>query len=90
VCFYALNLPKGRGPAVPDRIARFFAAAPSYDADTCHVIGWSFGPGDGTYVKAERSCLGGMVSLFERWGCHFSGSDRTDPALPVRETAPMP
>jgi len=87
VCFYALNLPQGSGPTVPDRIAAFFAAAPSYDADTCHVIGWSFGPGNGTYVKAERSCLGGMVALFERWGCHFSGSDRTDPALPVEEPA---
>ncbi|MGC0415900.1 aromatic prenyltransferase [Embleya sp. AB8] len=89
VCFYALKLPRERAPEVPERIARFFAAAPSYDRDECHVIGWSFGPGDGTYVKAERSCRGDMVSLFERWACHFSGSDRTDPALHAPDPEPV-
>ncbi|MFJ2648006.1 aromatic prenyltransferase [Streptomyces sp. NPDC087420] len=83
VCFYALNVPDGRLPRIPERIATFLAAAPSYDAEGCTVIGWSYGPGNGTYVKAERSCYGDMISAFERWSCHFSGGRERDSALPV-------
>ncbi|MER6254185.1 aromatic prenyltransferase [Streptomyces sp. NPDC001584] len=83
VCFYALNVPDDRLPRIPERIATFLTTAPSYDAEGCTVIGWSFGPGDGTYIKAERGCYGDVVSAFERWGCHFSGSRQLDPALPV-------
>ncbi|WP_049572089.1 aromatic prenyltransferase [Streptomyces sp. SBT349] len=89
VCFYALRIPRDRAPRLPDRITAFLSAAPSYDAEDCHVVGWSFGPGNGTYVKAERSCLGGMISLFERWDCHFSGSGQRDGALPA-VASPVP
>ncbi|MFD5098327.1 aromatic prenyltransferase [Streptomyces albidochromogenes] len=82
VCFYALNVPEDRLPRIPERIATFLTTAPSYDTEGCTVIGWSFGPGNGTYIKAERSCFGDMISAFERWSCHFSGSRQQDPALP--------
>jgi len=81
VCFYALKLPPGELPAVPERIARFFAKAPSHDACTVNVLGWSFGPEGGTYIKAEKGYLGDMAALLADWDCYFSGSIRKDRVL---------
>lgn len=81
VGFYALKLPDGRFPTVGERLSRFYSAAPSYDADTANAIAWSFGAGDRTYIKAERSCYGDLVSLMRRWNTFFSGDDQIDAAL---------
>ncbi|MFI6663019.1 aromatic prenyltransferase [Streptomyces sp. NPDC050523] len=80
-CFYALKLPPGRFPCIPERITRFFREAPCYDADTVNVVGWSFGAEGGTYIKAEKSYTGDMVGLLTDWDCYFSGSTQRDPVL---------
>ncbi len=38
----------------------------------------------GTYIKAERSYCGDLISLIKGWNTFFSQSNTTDPALPVR------
>jgi 4-hydroxyphenylpyruvate 3-dimethylallyltransferase len=80
-CFYALDVPQDRMQAIPARIAQFFNAAPSHDRQTVHVIGWSFGPNAGTYVKAEKSYSGDMASVLATCDCYFSGSSQNDPVL---------
>ncbi|NUW36375.1 hypothetical protein HTZ77_33940 [Nonomuraea sp. SMC257] len=80
-CFYALKLPPGRFPAIPERIAQFFAEAPSYDDTTVNAVGWSFGRRGGTYIKAEKGYLGDMSALLTDWDCYFSGSTQKDPVL---------
>ncbi|MFI0716543.1 aromatic prenyltransferase [Streptomyces inhibens] len=77
VCFYALKVPKNAMPRIPTRIARFLEVAPSYDADECNVIGWSFGR-SGDYVKAERSYTGNMAEILSGWNCFFHGEEGRD------------
>jgi len=66
VGFYALRLPAGRFPRVGERLAAFFASAPSYDDEEMNAVAWSFGK-DNTYLKAERSYCGRLVSLMREW-----------------------
>ncbi|MEV6610834.1 aromatic prenyltransferase [Kutzneria sp. NPDC051319] len=66
--FYALRLPAGQFPAINDRLATFFRAAPSYDEEEMNAVAWSFGPLGKKYVKAERSYCGRLVSLMQEWG----------------------
>jgi isopentenyl-diphosphate delta-isomerase len=80
-CFYALDIPADRPPALPERISRFFAKAPCYDAHAVNVVGWSFGPSGGTYIKAERGYVGDMAALLTDWDCYFSGSTQKDVVL---------
>ena len=67
VAFYALKLPIGAFPEINDQLTDFFATAPSRDTEEMNGIAWSFGQGDQTYVKAERSYTGGLVSLLRDW-----------------------
>ena len=80
-CFYVVGLPAGRFPTLPERVSRFFAVAPSLDATTVHVIGWSFGRAGGTYIKAEKGYVGDMAALLQDWDSYFSGSSQRDPVL---------
>jgi len=80
-CFYALKLPPDVFPDIPERIAQFFEKAPCYDAETVNVVGWSFGPDGGSYIKAERAYNGDLAALLSSWDCYFSGSTRRDAVL---------
>ena len=82
VAVYATDLPQDKLPSAGDRIARFFAAAPSYDEREVNVVAWSFGP-QGHYVKAERSWFGNVASLFRRADVLVSGGEQTDDAVRV-------
>ncbi|MGW7544283.1 aromatic prenyltransferase [Streptomyces sp. NPDC054770] len=84
VAFYALKLPEGRFPTIGGRLSRFFETAPSYDIEDMNAVAWSFGSGSGTYIKAERSYCGDLISLIKGWNTFFSQSNTIDPALPVR------
>lgn len=66
VVFYALRLPAGRFPRVGERLAAFFASAPSHDDDEMNAVAWSFGK-ENNYLKAERSYCGRLVSLMREW-----------------------
>ncbi|MEU6657509.1 aromatic prenyltransferase [Streptomyces sp. NPDC046821] len=81
VAFYALKLPEGSRPTVGDRLTMFFEKAPSFDPEEMNAVAWSFGSGSGTYIKAERSYCGDLVSLIKGWNTFFSQSETTDPAL---------
>jgi 4-hydroxyphenylpyruvate 3-dimethylallyltransferase len=80
-CFYVVGLPAGRFPTLPERVSRFFAVAPSLDATTVNVVGWSFGRTGGTYIKAEKGYVGDMAALLHDWDSYFSGSSQRDPVL---------
>jgi hypothetical protein len=69
---------------LPERISRFFAKAPCHDAHAVNVVGWSFGPSGGTYIKAERGYIGDMAALLTDWDCYFSGSTQKDAVLAAR------
>ncbi|MFH8625934.1 aromatic prenyltransferase [Streptomyces vietnamensis] len=84
VAFYALKLPDGSRPTVGARLTTFFETAPSYDPEEMNAVAWSFGAGSGTYLKAERSHCGDLVSLIKGWNTFFSQSDTTDPVLSSR------
>lgn len=64
---YALKLPKGRYPALNDRLATFFRTSPSRDDEEMNAVAWSFGRGGRDYVKAEHSYSGGLVALMASW-----------------------
>lgn len=81
VAFYALKLPEGQFPVLGERLRTFFSTAPSYDPVDMNAVAWSFGAGDATYVKAERSHCGDLVALIRGWNTFFSQSQTTDPAL---------
>lgn len=49
-----------------------------------NAVAWSFGAKGGTYLKAERSYCGDVVSLIKGWNTFFSQSDTTDPVLSQR------
>lgn len=66
VGFYALRLPAGRLPRVGERLAAFFASAPSHDDEEMNALAWSFGK-ENNYLKAERSYCGRLVSLMREW-----------------------
>lgn len=87
LCFYALGLTAGTFPELPERLVRFFSAAPSHDASPMNVVGWSFGSAGGTYLKAERGYLGDMAGVLAGWDCYFSGSTQRDPVLVKASTA---
>jgi len=82
--FYALKLSEGQFPTIGGRLATFFETAPSYDIEDVNAVAWSFGSRSGTYIKAERSYCGDLISLIKGWNTFFSQSSTTDPALPVR------
>ncbi|MGW4165274.1 aromatic prenyltransferase [Streptomyces sp. NPDC004788] len=84
VAFYALKLPDGSRPTVGSRLTTFFETAPSYDAEDMNAVAWSFGSRGGTYLKAERSYCGDVVSLIKGWNTFFSQSDTTDPVFASR------
>lgn len=68
VAFYALGLPRLTFPQGMDgRLKIFFDEAPSRDAELFTAIAWSFGKGDESYVKAEKSYCGGVVPLLKEW-----------------------
>lgn len=67
VAFYALGLPPVTFPRMDARLCVFFAKAPSYDAELFTAVAWSFGKGDESYVKAEKSYCGGVVPLLKHW-----------------------
>ncbi|GHD76322.1 hypothetical protein GCM10010317_092620 [Streptomyces mirabilis] len=39
-----------------------------------NAVAWSFGSGSGTYIKAERSYCGDLISLIKGWNTFFSQS----------------
>ncbi|MDX8149484.1 aromatic prenyltransferase [Lentzea sp. BCCO 10_0061] len=80
-CFYALNVPVEKMPALPERIDDFFGKAPCHDVDGFRAIGWSYGAGRGTYIKAERAYCGDVSGRLRDWDCYFSGDRTRDPAL---------
>ncbi|XUL85573.1 aromatic prenyltransferase [Streptomyces galilaeus] len=84
VAFYALKLPEGQFPTIGGRLSTFFETAPSYDIEDMNRVAWSFGSRSGTFIKAERSYCGDLVSLIKGWNTFFSQSNTTDPALPGR------
>ena len=81
VGFYALKLPRNRFPTIGDRLTRFFSEAPSYDPEDMNAVAWSLGNGQDTYIKAERSYCGNLVSLPKGWNTFFGGEQRQDPGL---------
>ncbi|MFD0426445.1 aromatic prenyltransferase [Streptomyces parvus] len=81
VAFYALKLPENQFPSLGCQLRTFFATAPSYDPEDMNAVAWSFGPRGATYVKAERSHSGDLISLIRGWNTFFSRSETTDPAL---------
>jgi len=80
-CFYALGVPPERLPSLPPRIATFFESAPDHDVETIRGLGWSHGPGEGTYLKAEHSYCGDMAGRLRDWDCYLTGSAGRDPIL---------
>ncbi|MFJ6893978.1 aromatic prenyltransferase [Streptomyces hokutonensis] len=82
--FYALKLSEGQFPTIGGRLATFFETAPSCDIEDMNAVAWSFGSRSGTYIKAERSYCGDLISLIKGWNTFFSQSNTTDPALPAR------
>ena len=62
---YALKLPHNQFPTICDRLTRFLSEAPSYDPEDMNAVAWSLGNGQDTYIKAERSCCGVLVSLLK-------------------------
>jgi len=49
-----------------------------------NAVAWSFGSRSGTYLKAERSYVGDVISLIKGWNTFFSQSDTTDPVFSSR------
>lgn len=76
VGFYALRLPAGRFPHIGDRLAAFFAGAPSFDEEEMNAVAWSFGSGESRYVKAERSYCGRLVALMRECNSPMTDPDR--------------
>lgn len=64
---YALKLPHGKFPLVKRNMEVFFREAPSYDPEQFNAVAWSFGEGNSTYLKAERSYTGNLVQLTTDW-----------------------
>jgi uncharacterized RmlC-like cupin family protein len=87
-CFYALGIPEDRVPPLPRRIAAFFETAPDYDAEVIRGLGWSYGPGEGTYLKAERSYCGDMAGRLRDWDCYLTGGAGRDPILSAADPLP--
>ena len=82
--FHALKLPGRRPPGRRRPPHTFFEAAPSCDSEEMNAVAWSFGSRSGTYLKAERSYIGDVISLIKGWNTFFSQSDTTDPVFSSR------
>ncbi|MGC0418185.1 aromatic prenyltransferase [Embleya sp. AB8] len=87
-CFYALGIPQDRVPPLPGRIATLFEDTPHYDREVIRGLGWSFGPGEGTYLKAEHSYCGDMAARLRDWDCYLTGSAGRDPILAAADPLP--
>jgi 4-hydroxyphenylpyruvate 3-dimethylallyltransferase len=80
-CFYTLTTPVHRRPMLPDRLADFFAKAPSYEESPADCVGWSFGSKGGTYMKASRAYSGDWAGYLTDHNAYFSGSKQKGPIL---------
>ncbi|MYW01968.1 aromatic prenyltransferase [Streptomyces sp. SID3343] len=87
-CFYALGIPENRIPPLPQRISAFFETAPDNDIEVIRGLGWSHGPGEGTYLKAEHSYCGDMAGRLRDWDCYLTGSAGRDPILAAADALP--
>ncbi|KAH8800314.1 prenyltransferase-like protein [Xylogone sp. PMI_703] len=71
VAFYASRLSPNKHPTYNDRIKKFLEVSTSYDDEDMCIIVWSFGA-NSTYMKAEHSHSGQLVSLFRDWNSPMS------------------
>lgn len=88
-CFYALGVPQDRVPSLPRRISTFFDNARDHDPESIRGLGWSYGPGEGTYLKAEHSYCGDMAGRLRDWDCYLTGSAGRDPILAAVDPLPV-
>jgi 4-hydroxyphenylpyruvate 3-dimethylallyltransferase len=80
-CFYSLGIPEDLLPPLPQRLATFFQEARCQDAEPIRALGWSFGTGGQSYLKAEHAYCGDMAGRLRDWDCYLAGSDNRDPIL---------
>lgn len=72
VAIYALKVPRENLPVHDQKVLAFFRQAPSYDLEDFNAVAWSFGSGNSTYIKAERSYTGNLVQLSRDWNSALS------------------